>query len=132
MEAFESLAPVFRKAGILVAYLFGSRARGDAQPHSDIDIAVLVDGGLGLLDRSRLAGRVADALRVTNVDVVVLDDAPLELRGRVVQEGRAIFSADEPRRVAFEVQTRSLYFDFLPTLKQHSRRYLRRVAEDGL
>ena len=28
---------------ILEAYLFGSHARGEAQPHSDIDVAVCID-----------------------------------------------------------------------------------------
>jgi predicted nucleotidyltransferase len=32
-----------RRPEILEAYLFGSHARGEAMPHSDIDIAVYVD-----------------------------------------------------------------------------------------
>lgn len=31
---------------------------------------------------------------------------------RVLQEGRLIYSSDEPARVAFEVRTRSVYFDY--------------------
>jgi predicted nucleotidyltransferase len=31
------------RAEVLEAYLFGSAARGEAQPHSDVDIAVYVD-----------------------------------------------------------------------------------------
>ncbi len=69
---------------------------------------------------------------VPHVDIVALDRASLELRGRVVQEGRPIYSADEPGRVAFEVRTRSEYFDFLPTLRTLEQSYLRRVAERGL
>lgn len=131
-ERIPSLEPLFREAGVVVAYLFGSRAKGTARSASDIDIAVLMDGGLSLLERSRLAGRLADALEVTDVDILLLDEASLELRGRVVQEGRPIFSDDEPRRVGFEVRTRSEYLDFLPTLKMLTRSYVRRVAERGL
>jgi hypothetical protein len=86
----------------------------------------------GLLERARLADLLAQALQVPDVDLVVLDEATLELRGRVLQEGRLIFSSDESRRVAFEVRTRSEYFDFLPTLQAHTRRYIRQVAEHGL
>jgi len=119
-------------AGVIVAYLFGSRAGGSPRPTSDVDIAVLFDRPTGLLERERLASRLAGTLGIADVDLVVLDDASLEIRGRVVQEGRVIFSADEPRRVAFEVDTRSRYLDFLPTLRALSRAYLKRVAERGL
>ena len=48
------------------------------------------------------------------VDLVDLDRAPLRLKGRIVQEGQLLSSADKPARVAFEVRTRSEYFDFRP------------------
>ncbi len=126
------MASILREAGVVVAYLFGSRAAGRHGPASDADVAVLLDGQMELLDREVLADRLARALGVLDVDVVVLDTAPLELRGRVVQEGKVLFSADEARRVAFEVATRSQYFDFLPVLRAHTRRYLRQVAREGL
>lgn len=44
----------------------------------------------------------------------MLGSASIELRGAVVQDGRVLFSADEPRRVAFEVRTRSEYLDLPP------------------
>lgn len=117
---------------MLVAYVFGSRAAGGHTATSDADIGVLLDRPLGLLGRQRLADRLAEALGAPEVDLVVLDEAPLELRGRVVQEGRLIFSADDVRRVAFEVRTRSEYLDFLPVLEAHTSRYIHRVAERGL
>jgi predicted nucleotidyltransferase len=126
------LYEVLRRAGVVVAYLFGSRAVGRNRNTSDADVAVLVDGERGLLEQEALADRLARAMGVPDVDIIVLDEAPLELRGRIVQEGRVLFSADEARRVAFEVLTRSQYFDFLPTLEAHTRRYLRQVAREGL
>ncbi len=124
----ERLAAACREFGVVFAYLFGSRARGDHRHSSDTDVAVLLDRSLGLLERERLAGRLADALGVADVDLLVLNDAALELRGRVVQEGRPVFVADESRRVGFEVRTRSEYFDFLPTLQALTEAYLRRAA----
>ncbi|MGH2556843.1 MAG: type VII toxin-antitoxin system MntA family adenylyltransferase antitoxin [Actinomycetota bacterium] len=128
----EELEEIFRKAGVLVAYLFGSRARGRHRETSDADVAVLLDGERGLLEQEALADQLARAMGLPDVDLIVLDEAPLEMRGRVVQEGRVLFSADEARRVAFEVLTRSQYFDFLPILEAHTRRYLRQVAREGL
>lgn len=131
-EASGLVRAAFEAAEAAFAYLFGSRARGDEREGSDADIALMPTRQLSLLEVGHLADRLAGALEVEEVDVVLLDQASLELRGRAVQEGELIFSADEPARVAFEVRTRSEYFDFVPTLREHTRRYLKQVAERGL
>ena len=123
---------VLQRAEAQFAYLFGSRAAGTARPDSDADIAVMLDRDLSLHEHQRLAIDLADAFGVGEVDLIELRAAPLELRGRVVQEGRLIFVADGAARVRFEVETRSMYFDYLPTLQEHTSRYLRQVAERGL
>lgn len=125
----ERVGRILAEAGVSVAWLFGSRARGQARPDSDADVAVLTDRPLGLLDRGLLADRLAETLGVTDVDLVVLDEASLELRGHVVQEGTLLYSHDEPRRVAFETRTRSEWFDYRPTLEWHTRRWLRQLAD---
>lgn len=128
----QSLEQVLRDADIRFAYLFGSRASGQGHQRSDADVAVMPTTEPGLLERAGLAADLARALEVPDVDVVLLDRAPLELRGRIVQEGQLIYSTDEPARVAFEVRTRSEYFDFLPSLREIQRSYLTHVAEHGL
>ncbi len=128
----QSVEAILGEAGVRFAYVFGSRASGQAKDGSDADIAVMPSRALGLLDRERLALSLARALRVPDVDLVVLDRAGLELRGKVVQEGTLISSLDEPARVGFEVRTRSEYFDFVPTLRALERSYLTRVADRGL
>jgi|SRR6266542_1528502 len=132
MKASKEVAPVFERAGVIVAYLYGSRAKGTNRATSDADVAVLLDGPMELLDQEALADALANALDVPDVDIIVLDRASLELRGRVVQEGRLMYSRDDARRVAFEVRTRSEYLDFLPVLEAHTRRYLHQVAREGL
>ncbi|CAN5593918.1 hypothetical protein BH20ACT19_BH20ACT19_03350 [soil metagenome] len=119
-------------AGVRFAYLFGSRAAGAETQKSDADVAAMPGRRLGLLDSERLAAHLARALGAPDVDLVWLDRAGLELRGHVVQEGRLLYSADEPARVAFEVRTRSEYFDFLPALRAAQRGYLSRVAARGV
>ncbi len=126
------VAEALADAGARFAYLFGSRADEEERANSDVDIAVMVGRELGLLEEQRLADRLATALGASDIDLVMLGRAGLELRGRIVQQGRRIFSADEPARVAFEVRTRSEYFDYLPYLEAHTDRYLRQVAARGL
>jgi predicted nucleotidyltransferase len=92
----EHAREVLSEAGIL----FGSRASGEARDGSDADVAVMAGREVGLLEREVLADGLVRALGVPDVDLALLDDASLELRGAVVQEGRLLFSVDEPRRVA--------------------------------
>ena len=131
-EQIDGLDSVLRDAGIKFALIFGSRARGDARPDSDLDLAVMPSRHLPLLERSRLAGEVARLVGAPDVDVVVLPEATLELRAKVLREGKLVYSADEPARVAFQVRTFSEFFDFEPTLRMHQERLLRQYAEHGL
>jgi hypothetical protein len=48
------------------------------------------------------------------VDLLVLDQAPLELAGRVALRGRLLFDDDPPTRVRWQAQTRKIYLDELP------------------
>jgi predicted nucleotidyltransferase len=123
---------VLATTGVRFAYLFGSRATGRHRPNSDADVAIMPGGPLDLLAEAALADQLAQALRVPTVDLVDLQRAPLRVRGRVLAEGRLLYSADEPGRVAFEVRTRSEYFDFLPTQRAHRDEFLHRVATKGL
>ena len=126
------LSEVFAAHGVAVAYLFGSRAEGTARPDSDHDVAVLFADPDPTLDATvRLAADLG-AVFGTEVDVVDLDRAELELRGRVAERGRLLYSADEPRRVRFEVDTRLRWIEFRPVVEETTRAYLRRVAAEGL
>lgn len=108
-------AAVMADEPVLAVYLFGSRARGTARPDSDVDVAVLLDGVAAddrLEVQLRLARLLADRSEIGGLDLVVLDGAPLPLRGRVVQEGRVVFSADEPARIEHESRTAREFFDY--------------------
>lgn len=131
MADVDELDELWRAHDVAVAYVFGSRAEGSATERSDYDIAVLFGHPVTLREVGALQADLVDALG-TDVDVVELDRAPLELQARVIQRGRLIHSTDEPRRVEFEVRTRSLWFDFEPTLRWMTQAYLDHVARRGL
>ena len=46
----------------------------------------------------------------------VLNDAPVDLRARVLRDGRLILDHDRSARIAFEVRTRNEAFDLAPIL----------------
>ena len=126
------LDAVFTAHGVAVAYLFGSRAEGTAGPGSDHDVAVLFTvADPALAATEQLADDLAASLG-TPVDVVDLARAGLELRGRVAEIGRLVFSADEPARVRFEVDARMRWIEFRPVVEETTRSFLARVAREGL
>ncbi|MGH6884965.1 MAG: type VII toxin-antitoxin system MntA family adenylyltransferase antitoxin [Geminicoccales bacterium] len=99
------------------AYLFGSRASGRAQAHSDIDVAVRVDAGA--LHRrpeygyaAELAAHLMSALGSNDVDVVILNGAPPVLYHRVLRDGRRILSRDPRATAAHEGYALSRYCDY--------------------
>ena len=127
----DPLAATLTAHRVAVAYLFGSRAEGRARESSDHDVAVLFLDEPALDATVRLASDLSPVLG-TAVDVVDLDSASLELRGLVAERGRLLHSADEARRVRFEVDARMRWIEFRPVVEETTRTYLARVASEGL
>ena len=113
----------------MLAYLYGSVVDGCALPFSDVDIALVLEPGYSLSAYERMlleldiASEVERRCGAQKVDVRSVDLAPLTVRGKVVTEGRLLYSRDETFRVEFEVYTRKLYFDFLPVAHMMQRAY---------
>jgi hypothetical protein len=70
LATLRALLPELRAAyGVTAIGLFGSAARGEAEPESDIDVLVDLAGPLSYFDLATLEERVAAALGAS-VDVV--------------------------------------------------------------
>ena len=100
-----------RDERVLFAYLFGSSARGTATEASDVDLAVYVAQDLALIDEARLQTDLGAALG-REVDLVILNSAPLWLQFRILGEGAIVFSRDEAKRVAFRERVERSFLDF--------------------
>jgi predicted nucleotidyltransferase len=113
-----------RHPDVLVAYLFGSSARGTAGPLSDVDVAVLLRGdGDPSRRHLELIGEAAAAAGSDKVDVVLLNEAPVALAYRVLRDGRLILCRDERARARFFVDIVDRYLDMEP---------FRRALADGV
>lgn len=119
----EGLKDYFASRGDVTAvYLFGSVARRDARA-ADLDVAILFEDepprtldGLGLDIASDLERRFH-----CEIDLVVLNRAPVDLIHRILAEGRLVVDRHPSSRIRFEVDARNAYFDLQPILRQYRR-----------
>jgi predicted nucleotidyltransferase len=123
-EITETLMRLFGEGPpeVIVAYLYGSVARGDSGPRSDVDVAVLLTETPRTLDELPL-GLEADLERLLGrrVQVVVLNTAPVDLIHRVLRDSILLVDRNTSRRIAFEVQARNEFFDLQPYLREYRR-----------
>lgn len=113
----DEVVAALRAAGARFAFLFGSRTGGSTpvRPDSDVDVAAWF-------------GRPVDPSRVRGlppgVDLLILDTAPLELRGRVAQDGVLVLDDDPAARVGWVATTRRVYLDELPRIARARRDFV--------
>ena len=73
-----------------------------------------------------------EVIGIPNIDVRIINEAPLVFQGRVVSEGILLYARDERERVEYETNTRMRYFDYLPIHTQIQSAFLTDVKEQGL
>lgn len=123
-------AALERQPEVLVAYLFGSAARGRPGPLSDVDVAVLLAEDSDRTGRRLdLIGDLAAAAGTDEIDLVVLNDAPNELAFRVIRDGRVLLCRDERTRVWHRARTILEYLDLEPLRRALAEGLRRRLAE---
>ena len=141
------------------AYVYGSVARGTPIPTSDIDIA-LITQPLTLSPYERLTleldiqADIEDAARedtgvapahvefsraetvertpLPSIDVRIINEAPLLVRGHILQEGILVYEGDHQARVDFEVATLRRYFDYAPFDRRLQHALLDHVRREGM
>jgi len=117
---------------IVAAYLFGSQAKGTATVTSDVDVALLLDADFDLHANYMYRLEQMTVLEMQfhkPVDVVILNQASLELKNQVLRYGHLVYEANHQARVDFEVQTHQAYFDFQPYRDTYHQKLLSRIRE---
>ena len=124
-----------KRREIEFAYLFGSHARGTANKLSDVDVAIFLDesrippaGPYGY--KSELLVSMRQQLRLP-VDIVILNEASLALRFRVIRDGKILFCRDNRTRVGFQEKTMRDYLDFRPAAGIQRQYLLKRLSAGG-
>jgi len=115
MELREGTINALRAKGALFAYIFGSVARGDHTATSDLDIAALFP---------EPAPQAFEVTLPAGVDLLVLNSAPLEIKGRIALDGTLLFEDDQVARVRWESTTRKIYLDERYRIERSHREFL--------
>lgn len=100
---------------VSAVYIFGSQATGKAGAHSDIDIGILLDERLPekkYFDaKIELIQTLSDFFKRDDIDIVIMNNAPIVLAMNIISEGKVIFAKDKAFRVAFECHIMRQYYD---------------------
>jgi len=128
--------PILKGYPVDVTYLFGSYARGEAGPLSDVDIALLFEETIGREKAFHYRVEILSELngpdpRLPSVDVVDVERCDLSLQYRIVQQGKVLFCRNETRRIRFEARIMSLYLDRKYYIDRHIQAFLDRVIREG-
>ena len=115
LTKFKDIRKIAKEIGkiksVRAVYLFGSYARGEHGPLSDIDLCVI--GDLTEKERYKVLEWLSD-----NLDIVFFDMLPVYIKIRVFREGKLLFVKDkeETRRIA--LKTLADYLDFKPAINK--------------
>jgi predicted nucleotidyltransferase len=111
-------------------------AQNRPRPDSDIDIAVLVSRPMpdarALRYRLNLTNELGAALRRSDVQLVVLNEAPPLLAQRILSRGALVFERSRVARVRFQVRTAGRYADMVPMMERYIQRLKKDVREGRL
>ena len=123
------LTSLFDASDIVLAYLFGSEAKGTANRESDIDIAVLLSDEI---PQSEYGQRVVDLnteligiFQRDAIDLALLNNAPPLLAFQVVRHGVVIYDPHH-RYVSFYIDRFNQYADTQPLRDLQWQYYLKR------
>ena len=133
-EITEKLRKFFEsRQEVQFAVLFGSLAKGTPSILSDVDVAVMV--APQFRDTSPYgyqAGLTADLmgeLKRNDVDVIILNKAPILLKYQILRYGKFIHIRDKQARIQFQIDTINQYEDFKAMYRVHEEACHRRWEE---
>jgi predicted nucleotidyltransferase len=137
----ERLRPVLaRYPQIAAAWVFGSAARGELRPGSDIDVGLLLrDPKVTAADEYQFLGELVARLEVVTaprtVDVVLLEHQGPVFAHEALIDGELILEQDRERRIEFESGAVMRGIDFRPTweiARSGQREGLQKWVREGL
>jgi predicted nucleotidyltransferase len=111
-QKIESLSGPFKHdPNVIFAYLFGGLLKERVNPLSDVDLSVYVKNPRKL-DYLKLFSRISKQLGTDEIDLIILNDAPLALAGRILQNRKVLIDKNPFLRHKYESLILREFFDF--------------------
>jgi uncharacterized protein len=115
-QRIDLLTDLFKEdSNIVFAYLFGGLVRDKRKPLSDVDLGIYVKNIKGLSYLS-LFGKISQILGTDEIDLVILNSAPISFAGRILQKRKILIDKDPFLRHQYESRILREFFDF--TIKE--------------
>ncbi|MBD3408055.1 MAG: hypothetical protein GF411_18185 [Candidatus Lokiarchaeota archaeon] len=132
-DQIRRIKDILLEKGVLFAYIFGSYARGEQHPRSDLDIGVYlkepVDNmSMVLMNLIYEISKIVDGIEI---DVRILNKVSLEFLFKVITDGRLLFSIDDVKQIQFEKRIFFGYLDFKPALDTYYYYMHKHLRETG-
>ncbi|HEX6900239.1 MAG TPA: nucleotidyltransferase domain-containing protein [Thermoanaerobaculia bacterium] len=112
---------------VKLAVLFGSTARGQAGPRSDLDLGVLLDPDTPEI-RSNVEPELWRAAERT-LDLIFLDKAPPLLRFEIARDGVLLHQEQDHLWTDFKTRAMLDWWDWEPTAKRIEEALIQRLRE---
>jgi predicted nucleotidyltransferase len=120
---------------IIALFSFGSITRGDLKPLSDLDFGVIVSN---ILDRKTrfdkhldLIGLFNKIMKTDEVDLILMNDAPLLFCHNILKTGKLLYYADSEVLTGFIEKTIKGYLDFRYFRDEFDREFIKGIGFHG-
>jgi predicted nucleotidyltransferase len=112
---------------VLAVILFGSMARGDQKPDSDIDICLILMQQKKPYEPISLSNKRIEYLGQFDLDLHIFQQLPIYIRRNVIKDGKVLLVKDEDMLYDVAFRTAQKFEDF----KHIYNDYLAEVAKGG-
>jgi len=120
LNKIKSVVDELKREEVQAIYLFGSHAKGNARPSSDIDICVITEKKIPTSAKGQIMSNSSK-----NIDISLFWDLPPTMRFRVFREGKPLYIKVELLLQRVKVDTLKSYLDIQPMIKRYCTHVLR-------
>jgi predicted nucleotidyltransferase len=120
---------------VIALFVFGSLARGELKPLSDLDFGILLDNQLSKIERFRkhidLAVKFSKLINTDEIDIIILNDAPMRFIRKVLTTGKLVFERDRKALVDLCDRNSKMFLDFKYFVDDFNRTFLKGIGYHG-
>ena len=131
----EVIQAIKRRSEVIALYAFGSVAKKELKPLSDLDFAILLAGQLNRQQRFEkhleLIGLFNDFFRTDEVDLILMNDAPLRFCHTILKSGKLLYCNNKSDLIDICDKVVTNYLDFKFFRDRFDKTFLEGIGYDG-